>query len=71
MEPEEAGALFLDLITRITEVHNRLGPGQVKAFFPKDHTRTGTEGAAFTAGLLLVPLREIKVPGMPPTPAPN
>lgn len=67
---ENTGTRFVDLTTRIADAYESLGPDQVKPFFPKDHTHTGPEGAAFTARLVTVALRELGAPGLP-DPAPK
>ncbi len=61
----ETGTAFLDLTALIADAYDRMGPDKVKPFFPKDHTHTGSEGAAFTAGLLVEALRGLKAPGLP------
>jgi rhamnogalacturonan acetylesterase len=63
---EATGTPFVDLTERIAMEYEKLGPEKVKPFFPKDHTHTGPEGAAFTARLMVGALRELGLPGMPP-----
>lgn len=58
------GTAFLDLTGKIADAYDKMGPEKVKPFFPKDHTHTGPEGAAFTARLMVEALRELKVPGV-------
>lgn len=57
------GTPFLDLTSRIADAYDRMGPEQVRPFFPKDHTHTNLEGAALTAALLMESLRDLKMPG--------
>ena len=61
------GTAFLDLTGKIANAYDHLGPEKVKQFFPRDHTHTGRDGAAFTARLLIEALRDLKVPGLPAT----
>ncbi|WP_281637208.1 rhamnogalacturonan acetylesterase [Flavobacterium marginilacus] len=46
---ENQGADFIDLNVIIAKKYEELGKEKVSAFFPKDHTHTGPEGADFNA----------------------
>lgn len=46
---QNQGVPFIDLNLLIAQKYEALGPEKVKAFFPKDHTHTNTEGANFNA----------------------
>jgi len=46
---ENQGVDFIDLNVIIAQKYEALGQEKVKAFFPKDHTHTGLEGATFNA----------------------
>jgi lysophospholipase L1-like esterase len=46
---ENQGADFIDLNVIIAKKYEALGKEKVSAFFPKDHTHTGAEGADFNA----------------------
>ena len=59
---------FIDLTDRLAEAYDKMGPGQIKAFSPKDHTHTSQEGAAFSARLVVTALRELGVSGTSPAP---
>jgi lysophospholipase L1-like esterase len=43
------GAFFIDINAAIAAKYEELGKEKVTAFFPKDHTHTGSEGATFNA----------------------
>lgn len=43
------GAFFIDINAAIAAKYEELGKEKVNAFFPKDHTHTGSEGATFNA----------------------
>ena len=65
---ETAGIRFIDLTSLIAGAYDRMGPGQVKLFFPRDPTHTGPEGAALSAKLLAAALRGTGMPGLPAAP---
>lgn len=54
------GAYFIDLNNTIAEEYEKLGPDQVKAFFPADHTHTNKEGAQLNAGIVVTLLKKLK-----------
>lgn len=62
---EATGTKFVDLTASLADAYDKLGPGTVKPFFPKDHTHTGPEGAAFTARLLTELFQPFAIPGLP------
>jgi lysophospholipase L1-like esterase len=57
--------LFINLTELIADAYDKMGPGPVKMFFPKDHTHTGPDGAALSARLLATALGELGMPGLP------
>lgn len=61
---QSTGTTLVDLTNLIADAYDRMGPEQVKPFFPKDHTHTGPEGAAFSASLVAKALQDVGVPGM-------
>lgn len=63
---QTTGTAFVDLTQLIADAYDRMGPEQVKPFFPKDHTHTGPEGAAFSASLVVKALQDLGVPGLTP-----
>lgn len=54
---------FIDLTTRIADDYEKRGEEAVKAFFPKDHTHTGPDGALVNAQHVVAGLRDL--PGDP------
>lgn len=53
------GAYFIPLNTIIADEYETLGPDQVKAFFPGDHTHTNEAGAALNARAVVKGLRQL------------
>ncbi|MDB6069278.1 MAG: yesY [Verrucomicrobiales bacterium] len=64
---ESTQTRFIDLTAALADAYDKLGAEAVKPFFPKDHTHTGPEGAAFTARLLTEILQPLAIPGLPQT----
>ena len=54
---EEGGAFFIDLNGITADKYDKLGPGEVKKFFPGDHTHTNKEGALVNAESVVEGLR--------------
>jgi lysophospholipase L1-like esterase len=54
------GAWFIDLNNTIADEYEKLGPDQVKAFFPADHTHTNLAGAQLNASFVIKGLQELK-----------
>ncbi len=54
------GAFFVDLNERIAGKYEKMGPGQVNAFFPGDHTHTNQEGAKLNAQTVVEGIRALK-----------
>ncbi|WNH10731.1 hypothetical protein [Thalassobellus suaedae] len=48
----------------VAQKYQELGKEKVKAFFPKDHTHTGLEGATFTAKTFAEILKKHKEVGL-------
>ncbi|MGQ7945458.1 rhamnogalacturonan acetylesterase [Flavobacterium sp. WC2509] len=57
---ENQGVDFIDLNVIIAKKYEALGKEKVKAFFPKDHTHTGTEGATFNALTVAESIKNLK-----------
>lgn len=57
---ETAGIVYIDLTRLIADEYQKLGADKVKAFFPKDHTHTGPEGADLNASLVVAGLKGIR-----------
>ena len=55
-----AGVTYLDHTRLIADEYQKLGADKVKAFFPKDHTHTGPEGADLNASLVVAGLKGIR-----------
>ncbi|MFX0555404.1 rhamnogalacturonan acetylesterase [Maribacter sp. CXY002] len=53
-------AIYLDISDRLATKYQDLGKNMVKSFFPKDHTHTGIEGAAFNAKVIAESLKQCK-----------
>ena len=51
------GALFIDLNTITADKYDAMGPENVKAFFPGDHTHTNQEGARVNAASVVEGIR--------------
>lgn len=58
------GAFFIDLNELVALKYEALGKETVKAFFPKDHTHTGVEGANLNALTVAESLKKIKECGL-------
>lgn len=54
------GAFFVDLNAITADKYDAMGPDQVKAFFPGDHTHTNKEGATINAASVVEGLKKIK-----------
>ncbi len=61
---EKGGAFYIDLNEIVAVKYEALGKEKVKAFFPKDHTHTGLEGATFNALTVAESIRKIKECGL-------
>ena len=57
---KQTGAYFLDLNTMVIAKYEEMGPGNVKAFFPKDHTHTNEAGATLNAELVTKEIKNLK-----------
>jgi rhamnogalacturonan acetylesterase len=57
---KDGGAWFIDLNGIIAEHYDKLGEEAVKAFFPKEHTHTGWEGALLNAQCLLEGIKGLR-----------
>ncbi|CAD0005174.1 rhamnogalacturonan acetylesterase [Flavobacterium chungangense] len=57
---EREKAFYIDLNEIVAQKYEALGKEKVKSFFPKDHTHTGAEGAAFNALTVAENLKKIK-----------
>lgn len=53
------GAPFIDLNNAIADEYEKLGPDQVKTFFPADHTHTNQEGAQLNAGIVIGEVKKL------------
>lgn len=60
-----AGAYFLPLNTLVANEYEAMGPDQVKAFFPGDHTHTNKAGAALNAREVVVGLKQLQGCALP------
>lgn len=58
------GAFFLDLNNAIADAYEKLGPDQVKTFFPADHTHTNDAGARLNAEIVVRQLKRVKECGL-------
>lgn len=61
---ENQNAFFIDLNELVALKYEALGKEKVKAFFPKDHTHTGVEGANFNALTVAESIQKIKKCGL-------
>ncbi|MDR7370112.1 rhamnogalacturonan acetylesterase [Flavobacterium aquidurense] len=61
---EKQGAFYIDLNEIVAVKYEALGKEKVKEFFPKDHTHTGGEGAAFNALAVAEAIKKIKDCGL-------
>ncbi len=57
---ENQGVDFIDLNVIIAKKYEALGKEKVKAFFPKDHTHTGLEGATLNALTVAESIKNLK-----------
>ena len=58
------GAYFIDLNNNIADEYEKLGPDQVKTFFPSDHTHTNEAGAKLNAEVVVKGVKELKDCGL-------
>ena len=56
---KQGGALFIDLNAIIAERYDQLGEEAVKAFFPREHTHTGWDGAVVNAQSVVEGIRAL------------
>lgn len=56
----ETGAMFIDLNSITADKYDKLGPDEVKKFFPGDHTHTNREGALLNAASVAEGIRQHK-----------
>ncbi len=61
---EKGGAFYIDLNEIVALKYETLGIETVKAFFPKDHTHTGFNGANLNALSVAESLKKIKECGL-------
>ena len=61
---DKENAFYIDLNEIVALKYEALGKEKVKPFFPKDHTHTGAEGAAFNALAVAESLKKIKDCGL-------
>lgn len=54
------GAYFIDLNNTIADEYEKLGPDQVKTFFPADHTHTNEAGAKLNAEIVVKGVQALK-----------
>ncbi|WP_289660151.1 rhamnogalacturonan acetylesterase [Flavobacterium panacagri] len=57
---EKQDVLYIDLNEIVAQKYELLGKEKVKAFFPKDHTHTGLEGAQFNALTVAESIQKLK-----------
>jgi lysophospholipase L1-like esterase len=57
---QEQKCFFIDLNNLIAVKYEEMGQGQVKLFFPVDHTHTNIDGAKLNAAIVISALKEIK-----------
>lgn len=57
---KETGAYFIDLNNITADKYDSMGPEQVKAFFPNEHTHTSPEGAHINAASVIDGIRRLK-----------
>jgi lysophospholipase L1-like esterase len=57
---KEEGVFFINLNAITADKYDALGPDQVKAFFPGDHTHTNEEGAKINAASVAEGIRSLK-----------
>src|SRR6218665_123717 len=57
---EKQDVLYIDLNENVAQKYELLGKEKVKAFFPKDHTHTGLEGAQFNALTVAESIQKLK-----------
>jgi lysophospholipase L1-like esterase len=55
---------FIDLNGITARKYDQLGPEQVKAYFPADHTHTNRQGAAINAESVIEGIRSLPDPGL-------
>jgi len=58
------GVMFLDESNAIADAYEKLGPENVKAYFPIDHTHTSPEGADLNASIVVATLKAAKSPAV-------
>ncbi|WP_315817759.1 hypothetical protein [Paraflavitalea speifideaquila] len=58
------GAYFIDLNNTIADEYEKLGPDQVKTFFPADHTHTNLAGAQLNAEMVIKGVKGLKDCGL-------
>ena len=56
---QSEGVAFVDATNIIADEYERLGQDKVRAFFPKDHTHTSSEGADLNAALVVSGLKSL------------
>jgi lysophospholipase L1-like esterase len=61
---DKEGAFYIDLNEIVAQKYEALGKEKVKAFFPKDHTHTGLEGATLNALTVAESIKKIKECGL-------
>ncbi|MBS7229678.1 rhamnogalacturonan acetylesterase [Flavobacterium psychroterrae] len=61
---EKENAFYIDLNEIVALEYEKLGKEKVKAFFPKDHTHTGSEGADFNAKTVAESIKKLKDCGL-------
>lgn len=57
---ESENAIYLDISDSLALGYEKLGEEKVKSFFPRDHTHTGTEGAAYNAKVIAESLKKVR-----------
>ena len=58
------GVVYLDISDSLAVAYQQLGKEKVAEFFPRDHTHTGNEGAAFNAMIIAKSLNQEKESGI-------
>ncbi|WP_394775709.1 rhamnogalacturonan acetylesterase [Flavobacterium sp.] len=61
---DKENAFYIDLNEIVALKYEELGKEKVKVFFPKDHTHTGSEGAAFNAKTVAENIKKLKDCGL-------
>ncbi|MNE97575.1 hypothetical protein D3C80_1959460 [compost metagenome] len=61
---EKEAVFYIDLSEAVAQKYQVLGKDKVKAFFPKDHTHTGMEGANFNALTAAESIKKLKNCGL-------